>query len=326
MYFNVHIETDDAAVKARTAAAPLVVSMSKVSTVGKCLEQICAAWQLPADKVRLWDYYKSERYNLLADHAASLASVPLYTGQSILVEQQKADGSWPFAEDSGQSGAGAMDLFDGAGSTSATSSASATGAGPSGSSSRAVTTLGTGRLDTVVDTSTPQQLGVVGLSNLGNTCFMNSMLQCLSNLEALRRFFVSGDFEQELNPDNPLGAEVEHQKQVIARMWLRSWNRANDMNRNKAIDRNKKLAFSTIRSDGTSTKTSTSFSTGTCSKKECVCAGISSPQHASAGRLSSLILLHACMLSRSNTFAEPGRPALDQSKGCWPQMQEAPAV
>ena len=85
MYFNVHIETDDDAVKTRTAAAPLVVSLSKVDTVGKCLEQICAAWQLPADKVRLWDYYNSERYQVLADHAATLASVPLYTVQPILL-------------------------------------------------------------------------------------------------------------------------------------------------------------------------------------------------------------------------------------------------
>ena len=36
---------------------------------------------------------------------------------------------------------------------------------------------------------------------------MNSMLQCLSNVDPLREFFVSGAFEGDLNPDNPLGAE-----------------------------------------------------------------------------------------------------------------------
>ena len=54
-------------------------------------------------------------------------------------------------------------------------------------------------------TKAPEHPGVVGLRNIGNTCFMNSTLQCLNSTRPLTEYFLSGQYTKELNRKNPLG-------------------------------------------------------------------------------------------------------------------------
>ncbi|KAF8597759.1 cysteine proteinase [Ceratobasidium sp. AG-I] len=49
--------------------------------------------------------------------------------------------------------------------------------------------------------------GTMGLQNHGNTCFMDSALQCLLHIPELEKYFLQDLHQHELNPDNPLGME-----------------------------------------------------------------------------------------------------------------------
>ncbi|TSS11538.1 Ubiquitin carboxyl-terminal hydrolase 32 [Bagarius yarrelli] len=68
----------------------------------------------------------------------------------------------------------------------------------------------------------PTEKGATGLSNLGNTCFMNSSIQCVSNTKPLTEYFTSGSHLYELNRTNPIGMRGHMAKcygDLIQELW-----------------------------------------------------------------------------------------------------------
>ncbi|KAK9244946.1 hypothetical protein V1506DRAFT_539778 [Lipomyces tetrasporus] len=51
--------------------------------------------------------------------------------------------------------------------------------------------------------------GLTGLKNLGNTCYMNSIIQCLAGTGMLARFFLTGSYKKHINLKNKLGTKGE---------------------------------------------------------------------------------------------------------------------
>lgn len=69
--------------------------------------------------------------------------------------------------------------------------------------------------------------GLCGLRNLGNSCYMNSALQCLSNCRDLSQYFISQEFRKHLNKNNVMGLQgkmAQKYAELLRELWCGNRN------------------------------------------------------------------------------------------------------
>ncbi|CAZ84994.1 unnamed protein product [Tuber melanosporum] len=160
-----------------------------------------------ARKIRLWRIIESSFEHDLEPASKSSRKAGLGAGGTIVIEEQGSDGEWISEKPTKSVKKGGQQVTVALNGKNITGGpvkkkASARPDSPSGSTSTAV--IRSGFLNRPAERRDGRPLGKCGLSNLGNTCYMNSALQCLRSVTELSNYFLCNKYMEELNPSNPL--------------------------------------------------------------------------------------------------------------------------
>ncbi|XP_036375809.1 ubiquitin carboxyl-terminal hydrolase 15-like isoform X2 [Megalops cyprinoides] len=198
---------------------------SKADTIDTIEKEMRKLFSIPDEKeTRLWNKYMSNTFEPLSKPDSTIQDAGLYQGQVLVIEQKKEDGTWPRGSSAPKS-PGASNL-----STLPKISPSSLSNNYSGFNSRNVKNSNYclpayppyNSYEYSEQARHSERPGLCGLCNLGNTCFMNSAVQCLSNIPPLTEYFLKDKYQDELNLDNPLGMRGEIAKvyaELIKQLW-----------------------------------------------------------------------------------------------------------
>ncbi|CAN8314025.1 unnamed protein product [Cochlearia groenlandica] len=189
-----------------------IIRLSKQASISQLYEMACDVRGVSKEKARIWDYFQKVK-TLLLDPSSekSLEESGLQMDQDILLE---VDGSVSSQDDMRVVGnelalvpaeptrSDATNIILGGESLSN---------GHSNGSKFSLFGRNTFEDDGCNSSSSfgkGERRGLGGLQNLGNTCFMNSTLQCLAHTPPIVEYFLK-DYSDDINADNPLGMRGE---------------------------------------------------------------------------------------------------------------------